>query len=268
MATDRGVDPNTVAFLRTAGCVYAEDEARILTEAAHSVAELRSLLVRRAAGEPLEYIVGWAEFSGLRISMCAGVFVPRRRSEFLVECAVQAVFAVATRLARSRQVKILDICCGSGAVGLAVAVESGDVELIAADESPVAIECARKNLAQVGGRVHQGDLFTALPRDELHSLDLIVANAPYVPTAEIRSLPSESRLYEPMSALDGGPDGTRVQQLILSSAAEWLGESGLVVIETGSTMADATVAAAATAGFTAEIRECAELEATVVVASR
>jgi release factor glutamine methyltransferase len=263
------VDPSTVAFLRAAGCVYAEEEARILTEASRSTAELRSLLERRATGEPLEYIVGWAEFCGLRIPLCSGVFVPRRRSEFLAECAVQSVREAATRAGgASRRVKVLDICCGSGAIGLAVATQAGDVALLAADDSPIAVECARENLAPVSGRVYQGDLFAPIPRIELHGLDLIIANAPYVPTAAIRTLPSEARLYEPMSTLDGGPAGTSVQSRILASAAEWLRVPGFVLIETGSGMAGETARIAKDAGFSAEIRECTELDATVVVATR
>ena len=261
------VEPDTVAFLRAAGCVYPEEEARILTEAAHSIDELCFLLHRRATGEPLEYIVGWAEFCGLRVPLCRGVFVPRRRTEFLAECAIEAV-RNATALDSARQVKVLDLCCGSGAIGLAVATQSGNVELLAADDSPVAVGCARKNLARIGGRVYQGDLFAPIPRTELHTLDLIVANAPYVPTAEIQTLPAEARLYEPLSTLDGGPDGTSVQRRIFAAAADWLHMPGLVLIETSRDMASQTTLIAKDNGFAVEIRDSSELEATVVVASR
>lgn len=261
------VDPDTVAFLRAAGCVYAEEEARILTEAARSPSELRAFLDRRAKGEPLEYVAGWAGFCGLRVPLCSGVFVPRRRSEFLAECAVRLADAIATR-GGTRRVRVLDLCCGSGAIGLAVALGSRGVELLAVDDSPIAVECARGNLARVSGRVYRGDLFAALPRTELHSLDLIVANAPYVPTAEIQRLPAEARRYEPMSTLDGGPDGTSVQRRILESAAEWLRSPGAVLIETAEEMADSTSRIAIEAGFTREIRACADLDATVLIAAR
>jgi release factor glutamine methyltransferase len=261
------VDPGTVAFLRAVGCVHAEEEARILIEAAGSSDELGTFLDRRAGGEPLEYIVGWADYRGLRIPVCRGVFVPRRRSEFLAECAIDVVSATAMRGSGSRPVRVLDMCCGSGAVGLAVAIGSGDIELLAADDSPVAVGCARENLARVNGRVYQGDLFAALPRAEIHSLDLIVANAPYVPTAEIQRLPAEARLYEPVSTLDGGPDGTTVQKRILESAAKWLRPPGVVLIETAEDMADLTLGIAREAGFTPEIRVCADLDATVMIAT-
>ena len=259
------VDPGVVAFLRAAGCVYAEEEARILTETARSSDELKVFLDRRADGEPLEYIVGWAEYCGLRIPLCGGVFVPRRRSEFLAECSIQLVNATAARSNASRPVRVLDMCCGSGAIGLAVAIGATDVELLAADDSPVAVACARENLARVNGRVHQGDLFAALPRTELHNLDMILASAPYVPTDEIQRLPAEARLYEPLSTLNGGPDGTSVQRRILESAAEWLRAPGVVLIETAEEMADMTLQIAREAGFTPEIRAFAELDATVVI---
>jgi release factor glutamine methyltransferase len=260
------VDPDTVAYLRAAGCVYAEEEARILTEAARSPIELSAFLDRRAKGEPLEYIVGWAEYCGLKIPLCRGVFVPRRRSEFLAECGIQSASATAA-LSGARRVRVLDMCCGSGAIGLAVAIGVGGVDLLAVDDSRVAVQCARANLVRVSGIVYEGDLFAALPRTELHTLDLIVANAPYVPTAEIQRLPAESRLYEPMSTLDGGPDGTSVQKRILESAAEWLRPPGRVLIETAEEMADNTLRIAAEAGFAAEIRACAELDATVLLAT-
>jgi len=261
------VDPGTVAFLRAGGCVYAEEEARILTEAARSSDTLRAFLERRVRGEPLEYIAGWAEFCGLRVPLRAGVFVPRRRSEFLAACAIRSARAAATRSSGSRPVRVLDMCCGSGAIGLAVAIGSGDIELLAADDSLVAVGCARDNLARVSGRVYQGDLFAALPPTELHCLDVIVANAPYVPTDEIQWLPAEARLYEPLSTLDGGPDGTGVQSRILESAAEWLQAPGVVLIETGEEMADSTARIAREAGFAPEIHADAELGATVMLAT-
>jgi release factor glutamine methyltransferase len=264
----REVDPDTLAFLRAAGCVYAEDEARILTEAAHSADELRSFLDRRAAGEPLEYIVGWAEFCGLRVGVRAGVFRPRRRSEFLVECAIRIVRSKPARARdEARRVKVLDMCCGSGAIGLAVATRAGDVELLAADDSPLAVECALENLARVGGRVYLGDLFAPIPRTELHAMDLIVANAPYVPTDEIQRQPGEARLHEPMPALDGGSDGATVQRRILASAAQWLRAPGHVLIETSGDMSALTASIAEGAGFSVEISESPKMDATVVMAT-
>jgi release factor glutamine methyltransferase len=261
------VDPHTVAFLRNAGCVYAEDEARILTEAARTADDLRSLLDRRAAGEPLEHIVGWAEFCGLRVRVRRGVFVPRRRSEFLVECALGPVRAAMARTSnRTPRAEALDLCCGSGAIGLALATLA-DVDVVAADNSPVAAACARENLAGVGGRVYEGDLFAPLPRVMRHGFDVILANAPYVPTGEIGRLPAEARLFEPIATLDGGPEGTSTQRRILASAADWLRAPGVVVIETEHEMSAQTARIAQDNGFATEIRESPALGATVVLAT-
>jgi release factor glutamine methyltransferase len=238
-----------------------------LTQAAGSIGELRSLLERRASGEPLEYVVGWAGFYGLRVPVRHGVFIPRRRSEFLAECAVQAARAAAGRtLGDARRVKVLDMCCGSGAIGLAVAANVPGVDLLACDNSPAAVECARGNLATVSGRVYAGNMFDPIPRTELHDLDVIVANTPHVPTDEIRRLPAEARLHEPVSALDGGRDGTSVQRALLDSAAEWLKPSGLVLIETEGELAAQTARIAAGNGYGVEIRESPELNAAVVLA--
>src|SRR6201984_547791 len=96
-------DPAVVARLRAAGCVFAEDEARLLEDAARTPDELRDMVERRVAGLPLEQVVGWAEFCGMRIYVEPGVFVPRRRSEFLVETAVA--------LSAARSPVIVDLCC-------------------------------------------------------------------------------------------------------------------------------------------------------------
>ena len=145
----------TVRALRAAGCVFAEDEARLLLAAAGSEAELAELVRRRADGLPLEVLLGWADFRGVRVAVQAGVFVPRRRSAFLVEQAA----------ARARRGSVvLDLCCGTGALGLALAGALGGLDLHAVDLDPVAVECAERNLAPVGGRVYAGDLYDPLPR--------------------------------------------------------------------------------------------------------
>src|SRR5215468_1403614 len=146
-------DPDIVARLRAAGCVFAEDEARLLMTAARTPAELEVMVGQRAAGRPLEQVLGWAEFCGLRIAVAPGVFVPRRRTEFLVRQA--------EALARPGAV-VVDLCCGSGAVGAALAAALHRIELHAVDIDPVAVRCARHNLATAGARVYEGDLYQPL----------------------------------------------------------------------------------------------------------
>src|SRR5919107_1611782 len=174
--------------LRAAGCVFAEDEARLLVEAVRSPAELTSLVARRVAGEPLEHLLGWAEFCGLRIAVGPGVFVPRRRTELLVRLAAP--------LLRPGDV-VVELCCGAAAVATALAAAVPGLALHAVDVEPAAVDCARRNLAPFGGHAYEGDLDTPLPA-ELHGrVDVVVANPPYVPTDAIALMPPEARDHEP-----------------------------------------------------------------------
>jgi release factor glutamine methyltransferase len=210
------------ARLRAAGCVYAEDEARLLVEATRNESELERAVRRRERGEPLEVIVGWAEFCGLRIGVDAGVFVPRQRTALLVDVAVAGLPA-------DRPGLTLDLCCGSGALGLAVAARAS-IDLIAAELDPGAVACASRNLKGVG-EVFAGDLFEAVPIRYRGLIDVILANAPYVPTADIDLMPPEARLHEPRTALDGGADGLDLHRRIITGAASWLAPGGRLLIE-------------------------------------
>jgi release factor glutamine methyltransferase len=245
-----------VRRLRAAGCVFAEDEARLLVDEAASAAELEILVARRAAGEPLEHVLGWAEFSGLRIAVAAGVFVPRRRTEVLVEAAVT--------LARPGAV-VVDLCCGSGALGLAVATAVDGVELHAADVDPAAVACARANVARVGGRAYSGDLFEALPAALRGRVDVLLANVPYVPTEAIALMPPEARLHEARVALDGGADGLDVARRVIVAAPLWLAPGGSLLLETSEAQSSAAVAAATAAGLRARLVTDDERGATIVV---
>ncbi len=205
--------PVIAARLRAAGCVYAEEEARLLLSAARTTAHLADLVERRIAGLPLEHVLGWAEFCGLRLVVEPGVFVPRPRTEFLVRQA-----ASLTRLASAqRRAVVVDLCCGSGAVGAAIAATVGRIDLYAVDVDPAAVRCARRNLGDVG-RVFEGDLYEPLPPQVRGAVDVLIANAPYVPTEAIGFLPPEARLHEPRVALDGGADGLDVLRRVIAEA--------------------------------------------------
>lgn len=243
-----------VSGLRGAGCVFAEEEADILIESASDSDDLAAMLARRVAGEPLEHIVGWVWFCGRRVAVEPGVFVPRRRTEFLVNCA-----------ATLRPSRLLDMCCGCGAVGLSV---DGVAELHAADLDAAAVECATRNLAQIGGVVYRGDLYDALPPKLLGSFDAIVVNAPYVPTAHIELMPREARLHEPRTALDGGKDGARFHRLVAEGAPRWLVPDGHLLIESSAALVDSTLRAVHDCGFRARVSTSDEFDAVVVVASR
>jgi len=249
-----------VARLRAAGCVFAEDEARLLRDATTSPDELEAMVRRRVDGEPLEIVLGWAEFCGLRIEMAPGVFVPRQRSEFLVGTAVE--------LARPGAV-VVDLCCGSGALGVAVAAKTGEIELYAADIDPVAVACARRNVAAVQhGHVCQGDLFDALPSRLRGRVDVLIVNAPYVPTDEIDRMPPEARDHEPHLALDGGPDGVDVHRRVAAGAPDWLAPGGHLIIETSDLQADRTAAAMTAHGLATRVVTSDELDATAVIGTR
>lgn len=253
------VEESVVRRLRAAGCVFAEDEARMLMGEAGTAAGLDGLVARRVAGEPLEHVLGWAEFCGLRIAVTAGVFVPRRRTEALVH--------EASALARPGAV-VVDLCCGSGALGVAVATAVPGVDLHAADVDPAAVACARANVARVGGRVYEGDLFGALPGRLRGRVDLLLANVPYVPTEAIALMPPEARLHEARVALNGGADGLAVARRMVAAAPHWLAPGGSVLFEVGEDQAPAAVATVAAAGLRARSVTDDERGATVVVGSR
>lgn len=248
-----------VARLRAAGCVYAEDEAAVLLDSADTPAELERLVRERESGLPLEHVVGWAEFCGLRIAVQPGVFVPRRRSELLVRRAVAA--------APSARV-VVDLCCGSGAIARVLAEQLHPDQTHAADLDPVALRCARRNLDPVGGQVHEGDLYDALPGRLRGHVDLLVANAPYVPTGELPLMPAEARLHEPRSALDGGADGADLHRRIAEGAPAWLTAGGHLLIETSERQAPLTAAACEEHGLDIRVDHDDALAATVVTARR
>ena len=255
------IEADVVGRLRAAGCVFAEEEARLLLDAAGDEERLHGLVSRRAAGEPLEHVLGWAEFCGLRIAVDAGVFVPRRRTELLVREAL--------RMMPAEPAIVVDLCCGAGAIAVAVAVARPDCEIHAVDLDPVAVACAERNLAAVSVaqhvyRVYLGDLYDPLPAGLRGSVDVIVANAPYVPTNDIVFMPAEAREHEPLMALDGGTDGVELHRRIAAAAPQWLAPGGHLLIETSKRQAEHTTAAATDAGMRARIVR--DPAATVLVA--
>lgn len=250
---------SVVSRLRAAGCVFAEDEAELLVSAATSPAELATMVERRATGLPLEHVLGWAEFRGLRIAVDPGVFVPRRRTEFLVDQAI----AIAPRDA-----VVVDLCCGSGALGAALVSALDRAELHAADVDPAAVRCARRNITGAGGQVHEGDLFDALPDSLRGRVDILLANVPYVPTEEIELLPAEARVHEARVALDGGADGLDVIRRVTAVAADWLTPGGHLLFETSERQAARAVGTVTGHGLVPRVAVSDDLYATVVIATR
>jgi release factor glutamine methyltransferase len=251
-------ESSIVERLRGAGCVFAEDEARLLLSSAATSTELTRMVARRIGGEPLEHIVGWVDFCGLRIAVDPGVFVPRQRTQLLVR---QAVALAAPRCT------VVDLACGCGAIGVALAAQVEGIAVSAVDISADAVACASRNLPFAD--VYCGDLFDPLPISLRGKVDLLVANLPYVPTSAVAMMPPEARLHEPLAALDGGSDGLEVLRRVANAAPDWLAPGGHVLIEIGAAQADAALAAlAALALLSPIVVSDDELGATVVIGER
>lgn len=227
--------------------MFAEQEAELLTGAA-SGAKLDELVRRRCAGEPLEYLLGWVEFRGRHLAVGPGTFVPRRRTELLAELAENAEPGV-----------LVELCCGVGPV----AATCPAAETYAVDIDPVPAGFAHTNAPEA--TVLVGDLFAPLPRTLSGRVDVIAANAPYVPTAAIATMPAEARDHEPLIALDGGADGLVLHRRIAAEARMWLADGGIVLIETGRYQAQYTERLLRAAGFAARTESDASRGSTVTI---
>jgi release factor glutamine methyltransferase len=223
-----------VARLRAAGSVFAEDEADLLVGSGATGAALDRLVERRVAGEPLEVLVGWVAFLGRRLVVAPGVFVPRRRTELLARLAASYAGDDAV---------LVELCCGVAPV--AAVVEVGEVH--AADVSEDALACAARNAPHAA--LHRGDLYDALPTGLRGRVDVLAANAPYVPSERVALMPPEARVHEPRVALDGGADGVDLHRRIAAGAPDWLAPGGVLLIETSPAQAPLTAAAMGAAGL-------------------
>jgi release factor glutamine methyltransferase len=188
-------------------------------------APIEDLIARRLGGEPLQYIEGTAAFGPLDISVDERVLIPRPETE--------GIFELATRMVRKPEV-IVDLCTGSGALALALKSRFPSAAVFATDISPDAIDVATDNRYRTGLQVYlaEGDLFDPLPTAILGSVDLIVANPPYVAEVDFARLPADVQ-REPKVALVAGPTGLEVIQRIGASAAAWLRPGGVVICEIG-----------------------------------
>ncbi len=186
---------------------------------------LESMLDRRAAGEPVQYILGSADFMGLRFRVDGDVLIPRQDTETLVEATLIELRQ------RPGCPTLLDLCAGSGCVGLSLASLAPNARITLADISPEALEIARANQKDLGVKVdfRLGDLFSAVGRERF---DIIASNPPYIPTGELSGLQREVR-FEPRIALDGGADGLDFYRRIAEGAADHLNPGGAIFLEVG-----------------------------------
>ena len=227
----------------------------MLAAEASDAAQLEAMVARRESGVPLELVLGWAEFCGLRIALDPGVFVPRRRTEFLAQRAVAQ--------ARPGAV-IVELCCGAGAISAVLLANVDGLEVHAADIDPVAVRCARRNLTGPRVAVYEGDLFQPMPERLRGRVALVVANAPYVPTAELDLLPREARQYEPQSALEGGSDGLQILRRVMADAPRWLAPGGHVLVEASERQVASLELSIAGYGLLPQTFVAPERDATVV----
>ena len=190
----------------------------------------RALVRRRAQHEPVAYLVGEREFWSLSLEVRPGVLIPRPDSEALVQVAL-------TILAKDQPARVADVGTGSGAIALAIARERPRVEVIATDVADVALEVAARNAERLGlsdrVRVIRSDLLSGLEPD-VEPFDLVIANLPYVPSAEVATLMPDVRDHEPREALDGGPEGLALVRRLIADAPARLAPGGALLLEAGS----------------------------------
>jgi release factor glutamine methyltransferase len=259
--TWRELRAEAVLALADAGVGPADAEARFIVEhasgygagewldiaeaapAARAERELRDMVRRRVAGEPLQYVLGGWEFRGLDLFVDNRVLIPRPETEYVVEVALEEAARAGLRRSRRRLSLVethahsaaVDLGTGSGAIAIALAAELPDAEVWATDVSEDALAVARANVAGCAAtRVRiapAGDWFDPLPSTLRGSVRLIVSNPPYVAEHEVAGLPDEVAAYEPRSALVSGPSGTEAIERLLTLAPEWLAPAGVFVCE-------------------------------------
>ncbi len=195
------------------------------------LAAFDGLVARRTRHEPFQYLVGEAEFCGLRLAVGPGVFIPRPETEALVVRALA--------LGPGLEATVLDLCAGSGALACALTARRPGWRVWAVEQASEAAAWARVNVRRlgVGGRVQilEGDLWAPLAGHvQPGAVDLVVANPPYLAAPLLPALPAEVREWEPQGALDGGPDGLVVIRRLLQAGAAWLRPGGAMLVEIGA----------------------------------
>jgi release factor glutamine methyltransferase len=246
------------AELAAAGCVSAAAEADWLLEEAPEAETLRAMVARRVAGEPLQYVIGWAPFGRLRLRVGPGVFVPRPETETLADRAAAHLRSIpGPRPEGSGEPQggapvkpiAVDLCTGSGAIACFLAAEAPGTRVLATELDPGALVWARANADRYGVELLAGDLDEPLPAELAGRVDVLCANVPYVPSGAIATLPTDVRDREPRLSLDGGLDGLDVFRRLAGRATHWLAPGGRLYAEIGEDQASAAAALLAEAGL-------------------
>jgi len=211
------------------------------------------MVQRRAAGEPLQYVLGSWSFRRLDLALDRRVLIPRPETEQVVEHALAELTRL--RLATGQPPRVVDLGTGSGAIALSIAVEVAGAEVWATDASEGAVAVARANIAGTGGmaatrvRVAAGSWYDALPPELAGRVDLIVSNPPYLAAAELAVLDPSVAEWEPHQALVAGPSGLEAIEVVIEGALRWLRQPGALVVELAPPQAEAAVALALATGF-------------------
>lgn len=229
--------------LEAAGVTSPMNDARILLDHADKQSlDLEPLLAAREARIPLQHIVGAAGFRYLDLAVGPGVFVPRPETELLVDEVLAAVVDLS-------QPRVVDLCAGSGAIGLSVAKEVPAAVVDLVELSTDAMPWLRRNADGVDNvRLHQADLSDA-PEDVDHVVDVVVSNPPYVPLDERDLVDPEVRNHDPASALWAGADGLDVIRRVVERAAVLLRPGGRLIIEHSDRQGDSAPAVVRAAGY-------------------
>ena len=231
------------AELAAAGCVSAAAEADWLLEEAADEDGLRAMVARRVAGEPLQYVIGWAPFGRLKLRVGPGVFVPRPETETLADRAAAHLRSIPANPTA------VDLCTGSGAIACFLAAEAHGTRVLATELDPGALAWARINAERYGVELLAGDLDAPLPAKLAGHVDVLCANVPYVPSGAIATLPTDVRDHEPRLSLDGGPDGLDVFRRLAERAPHWLAPGGRLYAEIGEDQAEAAATLLTAAGL-------------------
>ncbi len=202
---------------------------------ADEIERFRELVRRRASGEPLQHLLGEAEFYGRSFKMAPGVFIPRPETELLVDRCLELLNGGDTRLISPLAV---EVGCGTGIIGITLAAEMPRLEVHASDINRSAVELATANSRKLGvsSRVdfHHGSLCGPVPERLKGRVDLLVSNPPYIPSADIAGLAREVADHDPPEALDGGPDGLDLYHALAALAPVWLHRAGWIAAEIGA----------------------------------
>jgi release factor glutamine methyltransferase len=240
---------------RAAGPSSAAGPSRAVAEAP-ARARFEALVVRRAAGEPLQYVVGRWPFRTLDLMVDRRVLIPRPETEQVVEAALAELDRMEPDPSAPRSHRLaVDLGTGSGAIALSLAAERPRLRVWATDNSPSALDVAAANLAGLGGRAAarvrlvRGWWWAALPGDLRGQVDLVVSNPPYISSAEMGGLDAQVVAWEPRSSLEAGPTGLEALTEILSGATGWLRSGGAVVLEIAPHQAAAAANLAQRSGF-------------------